>query len=221
MSTSNPPSWPPRPLRKLAGCWLEKALNHALSLDPDTRHALAELDGRRVLLHLRGPELKLGIRVDGGHLRVESTDSHDPAQGRVLQVSTSPGSMLAMACPRDNDSLSPGQVDISGDADLARRLQKLGEGFAPDIEEALTKTFGELLGPPLASMLKLALGHIKDTAQHAFEDGAAWLRDEKRLTVAPAEMEDFLDDVDHLRERSERLEARLTRLLKQGEGSTA
>jgi ubiquinone biosynthesis protein UbiJ len=38
------------------------------------------------------------------------------------------------------------------------------------------------------------------------------VRDEARLALAPGEAEAFLDDVDALRERSERLDARVRRL---------
>jgi ubiquinone biosynthesis protein UbiJ len=103
-------------------------------------------------------------------------------------------------------------VEIAGDADLARRLQKLADRFAPDFEEAFARTFGDVLGVPLAKVVRRALLHAKDSAGHLAEDGAAWLRDETRVAVAPGEVEDFLDGVDALRERSERLEARLARL---------
>ncbi|HEX7732114.1 MAG TPA: sterol-binding protein, partial [Rhodanobacter sp.] len=44
MNTATPNAWLPAPLRKLAGRALETALNHTLSLDPDTQHRLAALN---------------------------------------------------------------------------------------------------------------------------------------------------------------------------------
>ena len=49
-------------------------------------------------------------------------------------------------------------------------------------------------------------------ARHFRDDGIDWLRDEARLTVPHAEMNAFLDDVDALRERTDRLAARIQRL---------
>ena len=60
--------------------------------------------------------------------------------------------------------------------------------------------------------MREGFAHARETAAHLTQDGAAWLRDETRIAVAPGEVEGFLDDVDALRERSERLEARLSRL---------
>jgi ubiquinone biosynthesis protein UbiJ len=120
---------------------------------------------------------------------------------------------------RHSESLAPGKVEIAGDAELARRLEKLASGFAPDIEEAFARTFGDVLGVPLAKAFRDGLTHARDTASHLTQDGAAWLRDEARIALAPGEVEGFLDDVDALRERTERLESRLARLERAQRGS--
>lgn len=204
----------PQPLRKLAGRALETALNHALSLDPDTQSRLAALHGRTVQLHLRGADLALAITVEAGRLKVGP--ALEPGD---LRVAATPGSLLSMIFRRHGEGAAPGKVDIAGDADLARRLEKLASGFAPDFEEAFARSFGDVLGVPLAKAVRSGLAHARETSAHLTQDGAAWLRDEARIALAPGEVESFLDDVDALRERTERLEARLARLERQRKGS--
>ncbi|WP_414069511.1 SCP2 domain-containing protein, partial [Staphylococcus aureus] len=131
----------------------EAALNRALSLDPDTQQKLAGMDGRRVLLHLRGPELALAVTVADGRLRVGPPDDGETATG-TLRVAATPGSLLAMALRHGEDGVAPGKVEIAGDADLARRLEKLASQFAPDFEEAFARTFGDVLGVPLARAVR-------------------------------------------------------------------
>lgn len=202
----------PRPLRALAGRALEGALNRAVQLDPETRARLQALEGRRVQLHLRGPELRLGVWVQDGLLRV-GPPLESPPQGPSLRVTASPGSLLAMALRRDADGgAAPGQVDIAGDADLARRLEKLARSYAPDFEEALTHPFGDVLGVPLARGLRKGLAGARRGGRQLAQDVADWLREESRLAVAPGEMDAFLDEVDALRERADRLDARLNRI---------
>ncbi|MFC5742441.1 ubiquinone biosynthesis accessory factor UbiJ [Dyella tabacisoli] len=200
----------PQPLRALAGRALESALNHALSLDPDTVQRLAALNGRSVQLHLRGPELALAVTVENSRLKVgpAQDDSH-------LRVAATPGSLLAMLLRRGDDGIAPGKVEIAGDAELARRLEKLASHFAPDFEEAFARTFGDVLGVPLAKAVRHGLAHARETADHLTQDTADWLREEARIAIAPGEVENFLDGVDSLRERSERLESRLARLEQQ------
>lgn len=206
---------------KLAGRALETALNHALSLDPDTQHRLIALNGRRIQLHLRGPEVALAITVENGRLAVGPPQDEEAPSGRQLRVAATPGSLLAMLFKRGDDAMAPGKVDIAGDAELARRLEKLATAFAPDFEEAFSRTFGDVLGVPLANAFREGLAHVKESAAHFTEDGADWLRDESRIALAPGEVEGFLDGVDALRERSERLESRLERLSRRLQGHTA
>lgn len=196
----------PRALRERAGRALEFALGRALALDPDSQARLRALEGRSVGVHLRGPELALRLVVQDGALRV------GPPVDADLRVAATPGSLLAMALKRGDDALPPGKVEIAGDAELARRLEKLARQFAPDFEEAFARSFGDVLGVPIARILRSALVWGREGARHLAEDGADWLREEARLAVPRAEMDDFLDGVDAARERLERLEARLARL---------
>jgi ubiquinone biosynthesis protein UbiJ len=147
--------------------------------------------------------------VTGGKLKVGPAED---AAGAALRVSATPGGLLAMALHAGDEAVAPGKLDIAGDAELARRLEKLARGYAPDFEAAFVRVFGEVAGVPLARAFARAFGHVRDSASHAVEDGADWVREEARLGVAPGEMDDFLDAVDRLRERAERLEARLSRL---------
>jgi ubiquinone biosynthesis protein UbiJ len=220
MTEATPNSWLPQPLRRLAGRALETALNHTLSLDPDTQQRLIALNGRRVLLHLRGPEIALAITVIDGRLSVGPPEESESASASQLRVAATPGSLLAMLFKRDDDGISPGKVEIAGDAELARRLEKLASAFAPDFEEAFARTFGDVLGVPLAKAVRTALVHARETVGHLTEDSADWLREESRIALAPGEVEGFLDDVDMLRERSERLESRLQRLTQRLQGNT-
>jgi ubiquinone biosynthesis protein UbiJ len=216
MNAVTPNAWLPQPLRKLAGRALETALNHTLSLDPDTQQRLAALNGRSVQLHLRGPEIALAVTVEDARLKVGP-----PQDDSQLRVAATPGSLLAMMFRRDDDGIAPGKVEIAGDAELARRLEKLASKFAPDFEEAFARTFGDVLGVPLAKAVRKGLVHARETATHLTEDSADWLRDEARIATAPGEVEGFLDGVDHLRERSERLESRVQRLMQRLQGNAA
>jgi len=197
---------------------LEVALNRALALDAHTQQSLAGLEGRRIGVQLRGANLALAIRVRDGKLAV-GPHWEQPAD---LNVHASPASLLAFALRRGDDSpLPPGKVDISGDAELARRLEKLLRDFQPDVEEAFAKTFGDVLGVPLARAVQRAFAWTRDTAQALAQDSAEYLREESRDLVAPAEMEQFLDDVDGVRERADRLDARVQRLAARARGDAA
>lgn len=187
---------------------LEAALNRVLALDAQGSARMAALEGRRIGVELRGANLALSISVRNGKLCV----GPHQADGD-LNVRATPASFLAMALRR-GDEATPGvgKVEISGDAELARRMERLAREFRPDFEEAFARVFGDIAGVALARAFAGAFAYARASGQALVQDSAEYLREESRDLIAPAEMEQFLDDVDGLRERADRLQARLRRV---------
>jgi ubiquinone biosynthesis protein UbiJ len=199
----------PNPILQRLGTVVEFALNRALALDAETQSRMGALEGKRIGVDLRGSGLALAISVENAKLEV---GPHWEKSGD-LNLRAAPASLLAFALRRgDDETAAPGKVEISGDADLARRIEKLLRGYRPDIEEAFARSFGDVLGVPLAQGLQRAFAHVRHSAKSTLQDTAEFLREESRDLIAPAEMEQFLDDVDTLRERADRLEARVRNL---------
>lgn len=199
---------PPNPVLAVLGRLLQAILNRALALDAETRHELRRLDGRALSIDFSNTPFQLRLAVSGDQLQVGPLSAGDSQ----LRVAASPGSLLGMALRRGDTAMAPGKVEIAGDAELARRLEKLVRGFRPDIEEAFTRLFGDVIGVKIAQAFASALQFARERGEALVRDGADYLREESGDLVAPAQMEEFLDEVDALRERSERLEARLARL---------
>lgn len=197
-------TFPPRALRA-GGRLLETLLNRTLDLDAATRERVEQLEGRSVALHLKGPDLRLRVDVEGGRLRV------GPArEDASLNVAATPGGLLSLAL--DRDGAAPGSIEIAGDAALARQLERLVSAFEPDFEAAFSARLGDIAGVPLARGLRGAMRGLRQYGRKALEDGAAWVRDEAGLTPTSPAMADFLDGVDSLSEHIDRLEARLQHL---------
>ncbi len=204
------------PLFNALGRALQAALNRALDLDPETRKRIAALEGRSVGIELRGLDVKLRAQVENARLTVGPADESD------LHLCATPGSFLAMALRRgESSSLPAGKVSMSGDAELARRVEQLLSRFDPDFDEMFTELFGDVIGYQLAKIFKRFFQWSSASAKAMVQNAAEYLREESRDLVAPAEMESFLDSTDHLRERTERLEARVRRLLANFKGHAA
>jgi ubiquinone biosynthesis protein UbiJ len=213
MPDQQPNAWIPHPLRRLGGLALTLALNRLLALDPDAREAIDRLEGRRIGVHLRGPEIAFSIAARHGTLQIEPPPSAgDDGSPNDFEVNATPGTLLAMALGRGYGARPAGKVEIAGDADLAHRVQQLARDYKPDFEAAFARVFGDVAGTAIARALHDAARWAGEGAKHFRDDGIDWLRDEARLTVPPAEVTAFLDDVDALRERAERLAARVRNL---------
>ena len=198
-----------------AGRALEAALNHALALDVETRASLRALDGRRIELALESPPLALQLRVEGERLVVGPVESEREVD---LSVRSTLGAVLSQlpsllgGGARNHDAPPIGRRRVSGDADLARRLQRLAERFDPDWQQPFANVFGDVLGVQIASALASGLKQARVAATNLAEAGAEYLTEESRDVVGRDELAAFHDDVDGLRDAVERIAARVARI---------
>lgn len=207
--TPAPGARAPNPLLALLGRALEAALDRLVDLDPDTRARLAALDGRAITLDFKGALPGMRVTVERDRLRIGPAFAGEAA----LRVAATPGSLLTLALARRTDAATaPGRVDIAGDAELARRLEQIASRFAPDFDEAFTRVFGDVLGMQVARAVRGGLAWSGASARALARDAAEFLTEEGRDLVAKAELDHFLDDVDALRERADRLDARVRRI---------
>ena len=208
--TASPFDWKP-----LAGRALEAALNRALALDPETRDGLRALDGQRVALALEPlaagtPSLALQVRVEGERLAVGPVDGEREPE---LSVRSTLGGLIAqLPMFRRHDAPPVGRMKLSGDAELARRLQQLATRFDPDWQQPFATVFGDVLGVQVANAVAAALKHARDAGRDLAETAAEYVTEESRDVVARAELDAFHDDVDALRDDAARLAARVDRL---------
>ncbi|GAB3387154.1 ubiquinone biosynthesis accessory factor UbiJ [Lysobacter fragariae] len=201
-------------LKPLAGRALETALNQALALDPDTRDALRALDGRSIALHLAAPKLAMQVRVSGE--RLEVGPAPETGEADLLVRSTLGGLISQLPFFRNDNAPPVGKLRIEGDADLARRLQRLAERFDPDWQKPFAAVFGDVVGVQIANALKAALAHARDAAGAFATNAAEYVTEESRDVVGRDELNAFHDDVDTLRDDVDRVAARVTRLIAAG-----
>lgn len=197
------------PVLALGGEALEHALNATLALDPQARDDLAALEGRRVEIAWRGVGLSASIRVDGGRLRVGpgSTDATPD-----LRIAATLAGAVAMLLPRAAGTLPTGQIDIAGDAELARRIERLAREFSPDFDRAFERTLGPALGFPAARAFREGIAFAGRGAGRFADDLSAFLTTELAVTVSKDELESHYDDIANLRDAVGRIEARIARL---------
>ena len=197
-------------LKPLAGRALETALNQALTLDPDTAAALLPLEGRRIQLRVDAPPLAMDITVGGGRLQVGPASEVLEAD---LAVRSTLGGMLGQLPFFRRDHGTPvGKVKVSGDADLARRLQTLATRFDPDWSLPFTLVFGDVIGEQVANAVRAGLQQVRAAAGNLAESAADYVTEESRDVVGREELNAFHDDVDAIRDDVERIAVRVGRL---------
>lgn len=203
MNTPDPMS----SLRARLGAVLETVLNLAMRIDPDLPADLRALEGRSLALTWSGPQWSLRLTVENGALRV------GPNQGESdLSLATTISGLIGLLRPEAARSLPAGRVQISGDAELLRRIEQIAKRFAPDWDAAFARHLGPTLGPQIGRALADGLRAARASASSLAETASEYVREESRDVATRAEIDEFADEVDQLRDGVDRLEARITRL---------
>ena len=210
-ASANPSRSPLDALKPLAGRALEAALNRLLALDPETQSTLRTLEGRRVQLTLDAPLLALQLTARDGRFEV-GPPSRDPGDEPDLAVRSTLGGLLAQLPFLKSPTAPIGKLRIAGDAELARQLQRLAEQFDPDWTQPFAEVFGDVLGVQIANLLRGALRFGRDSAGKFARNSAEYLTEESRDVIGRDELDAFHDDVDALRDRVERVAAKVAAL---------
>lgn len=196
-------------LKPLAGRVLQEALNRAIRLDPDSHAKLRALEGRRIEAHLESPDIALAIDVRDGLLQVGPVDTTREAD---ISIKSKLSGLLQSLPVFAQGRTVVGAMRINGDIELARVLQDLLKGFDPDWEAPFVQAFGPVLGPQAAKILREGLRQARVGAAGLARSGAEYATEEARVVVGKAELADFHADVDRLRQRADRLQARARNL---------
>ena len=197
------------PLPGLLAALLETGVNRALALDPDSATRLARLDGHMLRLDIEGVGISLFIAFAGQRVEVGTRSAHEPD----TVISGTPYALFAMAAPEGALQWNaPGsRVAITGDATLARDLERVFGQLDPDWEGSLSRLLGDVWGHQVAAGLRAGASQAKRAAADASEMVREYVaRDDGPLARAD-EVTRFADGVDALEQALAGLERRLAR----------
>ena len=182
------------------------ALNHLLNAEAWARDKLKPYAGQCVEFRSPPlPALRLDI-LDSGLLRAAAQDA-----APNLVVTIGPGALPAML--RGEEALLR-EIGIEGNADLAGTVQYLFRHLRWDLAEDLSQVFGDVLAQRMVSEGKRFAAWNREAAEKLAQNFAEYWTEERPLLARPAEVRQFLADVDQLRDDLARLEKRIETLTK-------
>lgn len=187
---------------------LADLLNRNIGDSRKAQSLCRHLDGRVVSLTVEGTPFAVFFRAEGG--RVSLATRHDGSADASL--SGTPLALLALAGPRAEGALRGGGVRIEGDAEVAQKFRELLAQAQPDVEEELARVIGDVAARQVTNFARGFLDWGRKAGGSLATNVAEYLQEEGRDLPTRTEAEEFLADVDRLRDDAERLEARLARL---------
>ena len=188
---------------------LATALNNYLALDPEAPEKLKAFDNKVICIDIRGLNRKLYLLISNDRVDVRRDHEAEPD----ATISGSPAALFKLGLHRDAAPLFfAGEVEIRGDTRLGRRFKSLLADMEIDWEEHLSRLIGDIAAHRLVGMFGQLRSWGKSAASNFTDDVGEYLQEESRDVVSAPEMEMFFQQVDRLRDDTERLLARTDRL---------
>jgi ubiquinone biosynthesis accessory factor UbiJ len=187
---------------------IQAMIDRHVAGSPRARQLLAQLDGHRMQIVARFTPWQVTLHAGDGRLLV----SRDAPQQADVTLTGTPLALFALLREEPAEVIRRGDVAIAGAADLATGFQELLQLLRPDLEAGLARVVGDIPAHGAGSLLRKALDYGRSTLRTQALNAGEYLAHEKRVLVPRAEAEQYLQQVDALREHTDRLAARVRAL---------
>lgn len=190
---------------------LEHIANRLLARDPETLAGLAELAGKVIQLELLNTNHPtISLLPDEHGIRLE-TDCPRAADTLIRGAPLALLGYAGLAQRRRAVGMSS-DIEIKGDLGLAQRLLHVFQAFEIDREALLASWIGATLARKSNILFDIGGDLLRGLRDKIAPDLGEYITYEKELVADRAEVEEFNDSVEVLRDDLERLKKRLDRL---------
>ena len=202
----------PHPESRILNPAAAAALNHVLRGAAWARAELRAHAGKTARFDLFPAGCSLTV-LDSGELSAAVPDAMAD-----VTLKLTPGLMLRLAA---RDETAWRDVDVAGDADFAATINQLARNLRWDVEEDLSRLFGDIVAHRMAETGRIFLRWGSQSAEGLARSFTEYWTEEQPLIVPARELGEFNRDVDTLRDDVARLEKRIELLLNRQDGAPA
>ena len=192
----------------LATATLEKVINQALRLDPESLNRITSLEGRVIALEIQGVGIEFFLVPTAQGVRVQSIFEGEAD----VRIKGGLFSLARMGLSEHPASLFGKGVEMEGDTHLGRQVQQILDGLDIDWEEQLSRLTGDVVARQIGNAVRGFTQWGLNSAETLGRDVAEYFQEESRDLVVKAELTPFLDRIDTLRSDVDRLAQRVARL---------
>lgn len=189
--------------------FFEKAINKLIALDPYTVERAQDLNHKIINITITGLQLYFSIRFIAGKIQLAA----EPAIASDAQVSGTPLALMQLLLARQpNQLLFNKVVSIDGDIHVLQDLQRLLSELDIDWEEHLSRFVGDVPAHLVGNAVRGAKSWRRQRFNSFKQNMTEYVQEELAWLPPREEVNDFMNDVDQLREDVDRLETRYNRL---------
>ncbi len=189
---------------------LQKSINMALGMDPGARDRLRPLAGCILEIHISSLDHSFYFRTEN-----EEVVMLPNADQVSIRLSGSALAFVKLATYRDKNNLfRTREINLSGDAVRAQQIQRFARDLNIDWEALLAEFIGDVPAHALGSSLRSSLNWGRQFSQNFKQDLEEFIKYELRLFPGKALAKHQFENIDQLRLATDRLEARVKKLIK-------
>ena len=196
-------------LNQLSATAIQAIARRLLSLDVESKENLSQFEGKVIHIHIDDFNLDYYFSFANSELLV----AEQSEQTISASISGKLNAFIAAATAEHSaDSIFKGELNFSGDISTAKQFQSFAQKLNIDWHEPLAQVLGDPLGHTLATSLEKLSGWMLQTAQSVAQDISEYVQEEARVTPSVSEQQHFFRQVDQLRSRADRLNAKINQL---------
>jgi ubiquinone biosynthesis accessory factor UbiJ len=182
---------------------LTRLLNHLVNQNSWARAQLQPFAGRAVRFNLPPVSATITILEDGG--LAASGEAAEPE----ATVTIPPTAALRLLA---NDDKANSLITLEGDAELAAVFSRVLRNMQWDYEEDLSKLVGDIPAHQAMELGRKTVAGIKRQSLNVAQMFSEYWQEEQPLIAKKRHVENFIRDVDRLRDDVERLQKRVAKL---------
>ncbi|MDF1756769.1 MAG: SCP2 sterol-binding domain-containing protein [Legionellaceae bacterium] len=198
-------------IKKYSLMALEKAINHAFSLDESMPDKLCKLHGK--VLEIIITPLQVCFFITFENEKVQLLEKYSGRADAIIQSNPIGLIRLSILPASKVRSLFNDKVKLTGDIILGQDVKKLFDELDIDWEGHLAQFTGDVVASQIGSLFREGQAFKQKIVNSVQRNVTEYLQEEQREFPNPEEVEDFFDDVDDLALRTERLSAHIKKLL--------
>ncbi len=180
-------------------------INRQIEAKTPARELCAGLADRVMAIRIKNTAIAIYLLVDKDQVCLCTEYEQDPD----VVVSGSLLDLTRLAGPAGAAIIRDGDIELSGDAHLAEKFQKLLRYGRPDFEEELSGVIGDVAAHGIGEIFRGVGEWGRDARVTMRQNVSEYLQEESRTVPTRDEVDVFRGQVDTLRDDIARFEARL------------
>jgi len=183
------------------------SFNRYLDCDPERAQALENINDKILSITIKEANFTLIMQVQNARF-FEADLSQQIDASIIVSMHVLFGKMGGQD---QNQLLKDGIIEIQGDSHVASVFNKVMNEIEIDWQDVISKYTGDIVAHQITTGAKSVASVLRRLGDNLRLDVRDYLQDDLQIAVTESEVEHFVEQVDDLRARTDRLEARLNK----------